>query len=193
MEETSPESLTQLLQAWSHGDTTAFDKLMPVVYDELHLKARRYMRGERQSHTLQTTALVHEAYVRLRRSQRVQWQGRTHFLAVAAQLMRRVLVDFARSRNSLKRGGGAVAIPLDETIHAPSGPAAELVAIDEALSALARVDERRARVVELRFFGGLSVAQTAEAIRVSPETVMRDWKHAKQWLLRELSGRHIGR
>lgn len=185
---TSPEKLTQLLQAWSNGDEDAFERLVPLVYDELHRLARRYMRGERPGHTLETTALLHEAYLRLRRSQNVRWQSRSHFLAVASQLMRRVLVDFARARQSQKRGAGSPRRPIDESVDRAEEPAREIVQLDDALRSLASVDARKARVVELRFFGGLTVEETAEAIDLSPETVMRDWKSAKQWLWRELNG-----
>lgn len=183
----SPEELTQLLQAWSGGDEDAFERLVPLVYAELHRLARRYMRGERPGHTLQTTALLHEAYLRLRRTQNVDWHGRTHFLAVASQLMRRVLVDFARARTSLKRGAGAPTLQLNDALDAAEEPARELVAIDDALVMLAAHDARRAKVVELRFFGGLTVDEAAEALGVSPETVMRDWKQAKIWLKDELT------
>ncbi len=154
MANTSPEELTRLLQAWSAGDEDAFERLVPLVYTELHRMARRYMRGERPGHTLQTTALLHEAYLRLRRSQNAQWQGRTHFLAVAAQLMRRVLVDFARARCSLKRGAGAPRLVVDEALDAANEPSRELVEIDDALAGLAAADERKAKVVELRFLAG---------------------------------------
>ena len=187
MAATSPEELTQLLQAWSAGDESAFERLVPLVYAELHQLARRFMRGERANHTLQTTALLHEAYLRLRQTKSSDWQGRAHFLAVAAQLMRRVLVDFARKRRSLKRGGGASAFPLDESVDAAEERSRELVLIDDALVALAAADERQAQVVELRFFGGLSVDETAGVLGLSPETVMRDWSKAKRWLLHELT------
>ena len=187
MASTSPEELTELLRAWSEGDEDAFEKLVPLVYVELHRLARRYMRGERPGHTLQTTALLHEAYLRLRRSQNADWRGRTHFLSVAAKLMRRVLVDFARARASVKRGGGATTFAIDEARDAARAPSREIVAIHDAVAALARENERQANVVELRFFGGLSVDESAEVLDVSPETVMRDWKAAKAWLRDELT------
>ena len=187
MAETSPEELTRLLQAWNAGDDGAFERLVPIVYGELHRLARRYMRGERPSHTLQPTALLNEAYVRLRESRNVQWQGRSHFYAVAAQLMRRVLVDFARSRRALKRGGDVPIVPVDEDLDDAPEPARELVELDDALTELASIDERKAHVVELRFFGGFTVEETSEALGVSPETVMRDWKAAKEWLFQEMT------
>lgn len=188
MASTSPEEVTQLLQAWNAGDEDAFERLVPLVYAELHRLARRYMRGERPGHTLQTTALLHEAYLRLRRTNHTEWHGRTHFLAVAAQLMRRVLVDFARSRSALKRGAGETPVRLDEARDGANERSRELLEIDEALRALAASDERKANVVEMRFFGGLTVDETSEALGISPETVMRDWKQAKRWLEAELSG-----
>jgi RNA polymerase sigma factor (TIGR02999 family) len=163
------------------------DRLIPLVYDELHRLAHRYMRQERPGHTLQSTALVHEAYQRLIDSRNVHWQNRTHFFAVAAQLMRRILVDFARSRRYLKRGGQVERVPLAEVPDVSPERGPDLVALDDALSALAETDLRKSRVVELRFFGGLTVEETAEVLKVSPETVMRDWRLAKAWLLRELS------
>lgn len=159
---------------------------MPLVYDELRRLAHRYLAGERPGHTLQTTALVNEAYLRLIDSSRVRWQNRAHFFGVSAQLMRRILVDFARSRHKLKRGGGAVQVSLDEAAIISHEPSADLIALDEALKALADFDERKSKVVELRFFGGLTVEETAEVLQVSTDTVMRDWSLAKVWLLREL-------
>ena len=150
--------------------------------------ASRYMSRERADHPLQTTALVHEAYLRLLDSKQVRWQNRGHFFAVSTQLMRRILVDFARSRRTLKRGGGAPKVTLNEAIHGAAEPSEDLVALDDALQALSAIDQRKAKVVELRFFGGLSVEETADALGVSADTVMRDWKLAKVWLLRELSG-----
>jgi RNA polymerase sigma factor (TIGR02999 family) len=182
------QEVTELLLAWNSGDELALEKLMPLVYDELHRLAHRYLGGERQGHLLQTTALVNEAYLRLVDSSRVQWQNRAHFFAVSAQLMRRVLVDFARARNYQKRGGAAVQISLDEVLIGSTERSADLVALDDALTALAQTDERASRVVELRFFGGLSIEETAEALKISPETVKRDWQWAKAWLLREISG-----
>jgi len=180
------EEVTQLLQAWGSGDEKALEKLVPVVYQELHRMARHYMAGERPNHTLQTTALIHEVYVRLVQSRHMSWQNRAHFFAICAQLMRRILVDFARSRRYQKRGGAAVRIPLEEALVVSQDPPADLVALDDALKALASVDERKSRVIELRFFGGLSVEEAAEVLSVSPETVMRDWRLAKVWLLRQL-------
>jgi len=183
----SPNEVTQLLLAWSQGDRSALDRLIPLVYEELRRLAHRYMGQERTGHTLQTTALVNEAYLRLIDASQVQWQNRAHFFAVSAQLMRRILVDFARARRNLKRGGGAQQVSLGEALLAPLEPDADLVALDEALTALAAIDQRQAQAVELRFFGGLSVEETAEVLKVSPETVHRDWRVAKAWLLRELS------
>jgi RNA polymerase sigma-70 factor, ECF subfamily len=186
----APESLevTGLLRAWGQGDETALQKLVPLVYDQLHTAARRYMAGERQGHTLQTTALIHETYLRLVNVRQVKWQNRAHFFAICAQLMRRILVDFARSYGYQKRGGGRQRVDFEDALTVSSQPGANLVALDEALRRLAEVDERKSRVVELRFFGGLSVKETAEVMKVSGDTVMRDWKLAKVWLLRELSG-----
>jgi RNA polymerase sigma-70 factor (ECF subfamily) len=178
--------VTQLLQAWSEGDERARDKLMPLVHDELHRLARRYMVEERPGQTLQTTALVNEAYLRLVDVKGVRWQNRAHFFGVSAQLMRRILVDYARSRHSLKRGGKTPRLSLEEALIVSPKGGADLVALDDALNALSAIDPRRSRVVELRFFGGLSVEETAEVLRVSAETVMHDWKVAKAWLLREL-------
>jgi RNA polymerase sigma-70 factor (ECF subfamily) len=177
---------TDLLVAWSEGDESAFDKLVPLVYQELHALARHYMKGERSDHTLQATALVNEAYVRLIDVNRIRWQNRSHFLAIAAQTMRRILVEFARQRHRQKRGGDAVRVPIDD-VDMPQEQTADLVALNDALSTLASFDPRMGQVVELRFFGGLTVQETADVLKVSPETVMRDWKTAKVWLLRELS------
>lgn len=178
---------TDLLLAWSSGDESAFDKLVPLVYQELHALARRYMRGERSGHTLQATALVNEAYVRLIDVNRIQWQNRAHFLAVAAQTMRRILVEFARHRHRQKRGGDVVRVTIDDAMEIAQDNEPDLVALSDALSALATFDARMSQAVELRFFGGLTVQETADVLKVSPETVMRDWKTAKAWLLRELS------
>jgi RNA polymerase sigma factor (TIGR02999 family) len=178
--------VTRLLKAWSAGDEEALEKLTPLVYRQLHEIARRYMAGERSGHTLQTTALVNEAYLRLVDCGRVNWQDRAHFFAVSAQLMRRILIDFARSRGYLKRGAAAPHIPLEEAPSVSSEPDLNLVALDDALKALSNVDERKSRVVELKFFGGLSVEETAEVLHVSSDTVVRDWRLAKIWLLREL-------
>lgn len=184
----SPRSdATELLRAWSNGDESAFDKLVPLIYQELRVLAQRYMRRERVDHPLQATALVNEAYVRLIDVNRIQWQNRAHFLAVAAQTMRRILVEFARHRHRQKRGGDAVQVCIDDAGEIAQEQGADLVALSDALSALATFDPRMSQVVELRFFGGLSVQETADVLKVSPETVMRDWKTAKVWLLRELS------
>ena len=183
----SNHEVTLLLKAWSVGDEAALEKLTPLVYQQLHNIARRYMAGERPGHTLQTTALVNEAYLRLVDSRKVNWQDRAHFFAVSAQLMRRILIDFARSRGYLKRGGAVPHVSLDETPSVCNEPDVNLVALDDALKALSAVDERKSKVVELRFFGGLSVEETAEVLRVSTDTVIRDWRLAKIWLLRELS------
>src|SRR5262245_64077299 len=183
-----PQDITELLLAWSEGNQDALKRLTPLVYGELHRLAHHYMAGERDGHTLQSTALVNEAYLRLVQTNRVQWQNRAHFFAVSAQLMRRILVDFARSRQYAKRGGKAPMLSLDDVPLAVL-ECAELVALDDALSALAAVDPRKSRMVELRFFGGLSVEETAEILKVSVETVMRDWRLAKVWLRRELRRR----
>jgi RNA polymerase sigma factor (TIGR02999 family) len=183
-----PANVTGLLLAWGTGDEAAFDRLVPIVYEELRRIARRYMAGQRRGHSLQATALVNEAYLRLIDVQHMNWQNRAHFLAMSARLMRRVLVDYARSKGSQKRGGGAVKVTFDEGLPVASGRGQDLVALDEALEALAKLDERRSRVVELRSFGGLSVEETASVLKVSPETVMRDWKLAKAWLAREMRG-----
>jgi RNA polymerase sigma-70 factor, ECF subfamily len=181
-----PRQITELLLAWNEGEERALERLVPLVHDELHRLAHRYMAGERSDHPLQTTALVNEAYLRLVDSSRVRWQNRAHFFAVSAQLMRRILVDFARARHKLKRGGGAVQVSLDDALTISHEPNPALIALDHALKALAAVDERKSRVVELRFFGGLSVEETAEVLKVSSITVLRDWAFAKAWLLREL-------
>jgi RNA polymerase sigma factor (TIGR02999 family) len=179
--------VTELLLAWGSGDESAFGELVPLIHAELHRLARRHMRGERQHHTLQTTALVNEAFLRLTNLKRMRWQDRAHFFAVSARLMRRVLVDHARSRQFLKRGGGATTAPFDEA-SMPVERSVNLVALDDALQALAAIDPRKAKVVEMRFFAGFSVDETAAALQVSPETVMRDWRVAKAWLHRELQG-----
>jgi len=181
----SSGSVTRLLLAWRAGDETALARLTPLVHQELQRIARGCMRGERARDSFQATALVHEAYLRLVDTQHVNWQNRAHFLAMAARLMRRILVDLARARQYRKRGGGAIRVSFTEALSVPT-KAEDLVALDEALSALAKFDERRSHVVELRFFGGLSVEETAAVLRISPETVMRDWKLARSWLRREL-------
>jgi RNA polymerase sigma-70 factor, ECF subfamily len=176
-----------LLRAWGDGDRDALDRLTPIVYDELHRLAQRYMKRERPGHSLQTTALVNEAYMRLVDYKGMQWQNRAHFFAVSAQLMRRILVEHAR-RHNLKRGGGVQHVSLEETALVGGDQSADLVALDEAMDALARLDPRKVQVVEMRFFGGLSVEETAEVLKVSSVTVMRDWNTAKAWLYRELAG-----
>ena len=178
--------ITELLLAWNQGDDRALEQLMPLVHDELHRLAHRYMGGERPGHTLQTTALVNEAYLRLVDSSRLRWQNRAHFFAVSAQLMRRILVDFARARQKLKRGGNQIQLSLDEAVDSSREPTADVIGLDDALKTLAAFDERKSKVVELRFFGGLTVEETAEVLDVSPVTVARDWGLAKAWLLREL-------
>ena len=187
----SPKEISQLLLAWSDGDESALEQLAPLVHEELHRLAHHYMRGERRGHTLQTSALVNEAYLRLIDWKNARWQNRAHFFAVSAQLMRRILVDFARDKQRLKRGAGALQVSLGEAEDVTDFRSADLVALDEALSALAEVDRRKSQVVEMRFFGGLSVKEVAEVLKVSEETVMRDWRLAKVWLLREL-GRDEG-
>ena len=188
MEAPHSHEVTGLLRAWSAGDAEALEKLTPLVYRELHRAARRYMVGERSGHTLQTTALIHEVYMRLVDVRNIDFQNRAHFLAICAQLMRQILTDFARSRHYQKRGGGAKPLPLNEALVVSSRPDRNLVELDEALKRLALFDERKSRVVELRFFGGLDVKETAKVLNVSSQTVMRDWRLARIWLLRELSG-----
>jgi RNA polymerase sigma-70 factor (ECF subfamily) len=184
---TSPSpQVSQLLLAWSQGDQTAFDRLVPLVHAELRRLAHYYMSGQNAGHTLQTTALVNEAYLRLMDLSQVSWQNRAHFFAVSARLMRRILIDFARARNYLKRGGGAQQVALDEAALISEGPDINVVALDDALTALAAVDPRKAQSVELRFFGGLTEEEAAEVLKVSPETVRRDLRLAKAWLLREM-------
>jgi len=176
-----------LLQAWSDGEETALEKLTPLVYAELHRLARGYMARERHQQTLETGALLNEAYLRLIDWKDVRWQNRAHFFAVSAQMMRRILVDYARSRGNQKRGGDAARVSLDEVLVFSEDRSSDLVALDAALERLAEMDERKSRVVELRFFGGLSVEETAEVLKVSPFTVLRDWRLAKAWLHREIT------
>ncbi len=184
----NPPEVTELLKAWGKGDAGALDRLTPLVVNELHRIARHHMRLEHGGNTLQTTALVNEAYLRLVNVQNVGWQDRVHFFAISAQIMRRILVDRARARGSAKRKAGVRAASMDlDQVPDLSGHGAELFAVDDALNALAHIDPRKARVIELRFFGGLSVEETAEVLALSPQSVMRDWKLAKAWLLRELS------
>ena len=182
---------TTLLLAWGRGDETALDQLIPLVHDELRQLARRHMAGERPGHTLQATALVNEAYLRLIEVNQVRWQNRAHFFAMASRVMRRILVDAARARGYQKRGGGAETVSLDEALLVSGEPRQDLIALDDALNALAAFDLRKSQVVEMRFFGGLSVEETAEALHVSADTVMRDWRLAKVWLVRELSGQPL--
>jgi len=184
--EASPYQITQLLKDWGNGNETARDQLMPLVYEELHRMAHRYMRKERPGHTLQTSALVHEAYVRLVDQTDVEWQNRAHFYGIAAQMMRRILVDHARSRQYAKRGGDARPVSLDEVAIVSEERTAEVIALDEALAGLAVIDQRKSQIVELRFFGGLSIEETAGVLAVSPGTIMRDWTLAKAWLRREM-------
>ena len=181
-----PENITHLLNEWNEGDEQALDRLIPLVYDELRQQAARYLRRERNGHTLNTTALVNEAYLRLVQAKEVRWQGRAHFFAIAANLMRRILVDHARRRDAEKRGGSNIRLTLDETIALAKESDVDLLAIDEALDKLATIDEMQARIVELRFFSGLSVEETAAALGVSPKTVKRDWSVARAWLRREI-------
>ena len=185
---TSPQEkdVTQLLVAVSNGDREALDKLLPLVYDELRHLANRYLRRERPDHTLQATALVNEAYLRLV-AQHVSWQNRAHFFGVAAEMMRRILVDHARNHQAAKRGSGGVKLALDEAIGVSNEQAAELIALDEALTALAEFDPQKSRIVELRFFGGLSIEETAEVLGIGTATVIRQWRMAKAWLYHEIS------
>ena len=182
----SADNLTGLLIEWRQGDKAALDKLTPLIYDEMRRIAHRYVQRERDGHTLQTTALVNEAYLRLTGQQKIEWQNRQHFFAVTAQVMRHVLVDYARRRHYAKRGGEAQHIPLEDAAAMSQQRAAELVALDEALDELAKLDPRKGRVVELRYFGGLTLEETAEALEISPMTVRRDWRAAKAWLYRRI-------
>ena len=181
------DGISTLLRAWSDGDHSALERLIPAVYDELRRLAHHYMKGERSGHSLQTTALVNEAYMRLVDFTRMQWQDRAHFFAVSARMMRRILVDHAR-RQSLKRGADVPHVSLEEVAVVDGDRTADLVALDDALNALARLDSRKVQIIEMRFFGGLSVEETAEVLKVSPATVRRDWSIAKMWLYRELGG-----
>ena len=192
MSESPGHEITELLQAWRGGDEQALEKLTPRVYGELHQAARRCMSKERDGHSLQATALINELYLRFSDLKQVDWQNRSHFFAICARQMRRILTDEARLRQTEKRGGGAPVVSLDEAPEVASSAHADVLAIDDALKALALVDERKSKVVELRFFGGLSVEETAEVLNVSPDTVARDWRLAKAWLLREMSGEADG-
>jgi RNA polymerase sigma factor (TIGR02999 family) len=185
----TPE-ITQQLIAWSNGEADALENLMPVVYEELRRLARRHMNREPSGQALQATELIHEAYLKLIDQGRVQWQNRAHFFAVSVQLMRRILVDLARSRQAERHGGAVRLVALDEASMVPPAASRDILAVDEALTALAQLDERRSRIVELRFFGGLSVEETAEVLKISPATVMRDWKRAQAWLYAEISRTH---
>jgi RNA polymerase sigma factor (TIGR02999 family) len=187
----SGSEITQLLRAWNGGDESALEKLMPIVYGELHRMARRYMAHESPDHTLQTSALVNEAYLRLVDAANANWQNRVHFFAVSAQAMRRILVDWARSRQSLKRGGQFRPLQLDDALAVTQEQPVDLVALDDALEALAAMDPRKSQVVELHFFGGLNLEETAEVLKISSDTVLRDWKLAKSWLRCELSGESL--
>lgn len=180
--------VTKLLRAWEGGDQQALERLTPLVYNELRRIAHRYMARERPGHTLQATALVNEAYLRLLDAKEMGWRDRAHFFAISARTMRRILIESARARRFQKRGGGQERVTLEESLVIEGQPGPDLVALDDALNTLAAMDPRRSQVVELRFFGGLSVEETAEVLKVSPETVHRDWKLARAWLLRELSG-----
>jgi RNA polymerase sigma-70 factor, ECF subfamily len=182
------QEVTELLRAWSRGEAEAREKLIPLIYEDLRQRARRQMGRERRGHTLQTTALIHEAYMRLVGAAPVAWEGRNHFFAIAARMMRRILVDHARSKRSLKRGGAGRPVSLDEELLVSPPRRLDLVSLDEALQALTALDQRKGRVVELRYFGGLSVEETAEVLKVSPRTVKGDWQFAKVWLLREMGG-----
>jgi RNA polymerase sigma-70 factor (ECF subfamily) len=184
-----PHEITQLLQAWSGGDRAALDRLIPLVYDELHRLAHRYMKREHAGHILQTTALVNEAYLQLIEAEKVKWHDRAHFFAIAAKLMRQILVHKARSRSAQKREGNIRQVSLDEAAVFASRPDADFVALDDALTALAEIDERKAKVVELRFFGGMSHEEAASVLQVSADTVWHDWDLAKTWLYREMSRR----
>ena len=184
----SPQQVTVLLEEWSHGDEAALDKLIPLVEAELHRLARQYMSRERAGHTLQTTALVNEAYLRLAEVHDVRWQNRAHFFAIAARIMRRIMIEHARKRQQLKRGGGAVRITLDEGAIIADERSAELLALDEALVVLTAKYERKAQVVELRFFGGLSIAESATVLKVDERTVKRDWEFARAWLHQRING-----
>ncbi len=183
----STAEITGLLQAWSAGDAAALERLTPLIYGDLRRMARRRMQRERPGDTLQTTALVHEAFLRLVDAKNVRWQDRAHFFALSGQMMRRILVEAARARGAGKRGAGAARVQLDESIDAVPTRGAELIRLDEALDALSQLDPRKARVVELRFFSGLNVEESAEVLKISPRSVMRDWSLARAWLIRELS------
>lgn len=183
----APQDVTQLLKDWSGGDQTAADKLMPLVYEELRHLAHQYMRREKPGQTLQTSALVNEAYLRLVKQSEIQWESRAHFFGIAARLMRQILVDQARRRNFAKRGGGAIRVSLNDATAATHEQSASVVALDDALKTLEQTDPRKSQIVELRFFGGMSIEETAEALKVSPGTVMREWTFARAWLRNQMS------
>ena len=187
MERSPPSEVTQLLQAWRGGDRQALDALLPVVYKELRRLAHRQLRNERPDHTLQSTALVHEAYLRLMGVSPPHWESRTHFFAIAGQLMRQILVDYARRRGAAKRGGSVCKLSVEEAALVPRGKDVDVIALDDALKALTKIDERQSRVVELRFFAGLSLEEISKALEVAPATVQRDWTAARAWLYREIS------
>jgi RNA polymerase sigma factor (TIGR02999 family) len=184
----APHDVTALLENWSNGDPQALERLMPLVYDELRRLARNYLRHERPDHTLQCTALVHEAYIRMVNQKEVSWQNRSHFFGVAAQSIRHILVDYARAYQTAKRGSGAHKLSLDAAMGVPAGQDIDLIALDDALNQLAAIDAQQGRVVELRFFGGLSIEETAAVLKISPATVKREWVMAKAWLFQNLSG-----
>jgi len=183
----APQNVTELLVGWSNGDKEALDRIMPIVYDELRKQAARYLRRERVGHTLQTTALIHEAYIRLVDQKNVRWQNRAHFFGISAQLMRRILVDHARTKGRAKRGGSDIRVSLDDANLIAKATDLDIIAVDEALERLAQIDEQQSKIVELRFFSGLTVEETAEVLKISPATVKRDWSMAKAWLHREIS------
>ena len=190
MRPVQPAEVTELLRRWSGGDVAARESLVPLVYDELRRLARYYLASQRSGHTLQSTAIVHEAYLRLAGRDNVHWENRSHFFAVAAQLMRRILVDHARKRNAAKRGGAQLTLLVDEAVEPSSQRELDLVALDDALKALAELDARQSRIVELRFFGGLSIEDTSRLLEISPATVKREWSTARAWLYEEISGRN---
>ena len=187
----TPQDVTELLLDWSNGNQAALDQLMPLVYEELHRLAHQHMARERPEHTLQTSGLLNEAYLKLVDQKNVRWQNRAHFFAIAAKLMRQILVDHAKQRHRVKRGGHARQVPLDEAVVVSPERGAEMMALDDALQTLAAVDQRKSQILELRFFGGLSIEETAEVLGVSPGTVMRDWTLAKAWLRMEMTGENF--
>ncbi|HEX4595104.1 MAG TPA: sigma-70 family RNA polymerase sigma factor [Bryobacteraceae bacterium] len=188
MSQSAPQNVTKLLVQWNKGDNGALEALVPLVYEELRRLARYYLKQEKQNHTLSSTALVHEAYLRLVNQKEVTWQNRAHFFGVASQMMRRILVDHARHHAYAKRGGGALTLALEEAVATPKTREVDLVALDDALNSLAKLDERQSRMVELRFFGGLSIEETSEVLGISAPTVKREWASARAWLYREISG-----